>query len=58
MDIKIESIDTKNDIKFRDSVYRMVISQLFYDGHSNIAVELSNLIKVSELHLNLTIESV
>ncbi|UYV79277.1 CSTF1 [Cordylochernes scorpioides] len=32
-------------VKDRETVYRLVISQLFYDGHQTLAVSLSNLVK-------------
>jgi hypothetical protein len=36
----------KNEVKFRDNLYRMIISQLFYDGYQHIAVGLSEIIQV------------
>ncbi|XP_026477972.1 cleavage stimulation factor subunit 1-like [Ctenocephalides felis] len=36
--------DPKNVIKNRELLYRLMISQLFYDGHQNIAVSLSTLV--------------
>lgn len=32
-------------VKERDKLYRLIISQLFYDGHQTLAVSLSNLVK-------------
>jgi hypothetical protein len=42
-----EEINTKNDLKFRDSLYRMIISQLFYDGYQQFAVGLSTQLHVT-----------
>lgn len=36
-------IDPKNIIKSREALYRLMISQLFYDGHQALAVQLSNM---------------
>ncbi|PSN45009.1 Cleavage stimulation factor subunit 1 [Blattella germanica] len=36
-----ETVDPKNIIKARDLLYRLMISQLFYDGHQSLAVGLS-----------------
>jgi cleavage stimulation factor subunit 1 len=36
-----ENVDPKNIIKARDLLYRLMISQLFYDGHQSLAVGLS-----------------
>lgn len=42
-----ESLNSsKNEVKFRDNLYRMIISQLFYDGYQHIAVGLSEIIQV------------
>jgi hypothetical protein len=41
-----EEINTKNDLKFRESLYRMIISQLFYDGYQQFAVGLSTQLQV------------
>lgn len=38
---------TKNDVKFRDSLYRLIVSQLFYDGYQHVAVGLSAAIQVN-----------
>ncbi|CAG5103809.1 Similar to CSTF1: Cleavage stimulation factor subunit 1 (Homo sapiens) [Cotesia congregata] len=43
--IKDSEVDKKNVIKNRELLYRMIISQLFYDGHQTLAVQLSNLIQ-------------
>ncbi|XP_067123797.1 cleavage stimulation factor subunit 1 [Centruroides vittatus] len=32
-------------VKDREALYRLIISQLFYDGHQTLAVSLSNLVK-------------
>ncbi|KAF4519152.1 hypothetical protein B566_EDAN008214 [Ephemera danica] len=40
-----EAEDTKNVLKNREQLYRLIISQLFYDGHQNLAVSLSSLIQ-------------
>ncbi|CAL1274380.1 unnamed protein product [Larinioides sclopetarius] len=37
--------DASKGYKERDQLYRLIISQLFYDGHQTLAVSLSNLIK-------------
>ena len=44
-------LSAKNELKFRENLYRLIISQLFYDGHQNIAVGLSGLIQVAALNL-------
>lgn len=36
---------TAGTVKQRDQLYRLMISQLFYDGHQSLAVSLSNLVK-------------
>ncbi|XP_077509237.1 cleavage stimulation factor subunit 1 Cst50 [Amblyomma americanum] len=33
------------NIKDREALYRLIISQLFYDGHQTLAVSLSNMVK-------------
>lgn len=33
-------------IKERDQLYRLIVSQLFYDGYQNLAIQLANTIKV------------
>lgn len=33
-----------NPVKTRDLLYRLMVSQLFYDGHQQVAVQLTNLI--------------
>ncbi|XP_034951006.1 cleavage stimulation factor subunit 1 [Chelonus insularis] len=43
--VKEPEIDPKNVIKNRELLYRLIISQLFYDGHQTLAVQLSNLIQ-------------
>nr|CAD7448412.1 unnamed protein product [Timema bartmani] len=37
----VQSVDQKNIIKCRELLYRLMISQLFYDGHQSLAVGLS-----------------
>jgi hypothetical protein len=44
-----EEIDLKNDLKFRETLYRLMISQLFYDGYQTIAIGFSSLIQVKSL---------
>ena len=39
----------KDEIRFRETFYRLVISQLFYDGYQSVAVNLSNLLQVSQM---------
>ena len=39
-------INTKSELKFRDQLYRMIISQLFYDGYQHVAVNLSATLQV------------
>ena len=39
----------KNEIRFRENLYRLIISQLFYDGYQNIAVGLSGAIQVDKI---------
>jgi hypothetical protein len=36
----------KSEIRFKEKLYRLIISQLFYDNYQSVAVELSNLIQV------------
>ena len=43
---KTDEINSKNDLKFRENLYRLIISQLFYDGHQHVAVGLSSAIQV------------
>jgi hypothetical protein len=45
-------LNTKNELKFRDNLYRMIISQLFYDGYQSIAIGLSGLIQVKAPYRN------
>ncbi|XP_049284443.1 cleavage stimulation factor subunit 1 [Anopheles funestus] len=40
-----ETPENKNMLKCREQLYRMMISQLFYDGHHAVAVELTNLVR-------------
>ncbi|XP_043472833.1 cleavage stimulation factor subunit 1 [Leptopilina heterotoma] len=40
--MKESEMDTKGAIKNREALYRLIISQLFYDGHQTLAVQLSN----------------
>uniref|UniRef100_A0A182VRU2 Cleavage stimulation factor subunit 1 n=1 Tax=Anopheles minimus TaxID=112268 RepID=A0A182VRU2_9DIPT len=40
-----ETPENKNMLKCREQLYRMMISQLFYDGYHAVAVELNNLIR-------------
>lgn len=44
-----ESVDlnVKNELKFRENLYRLIISQLFYDGYQHIAVGLSGSLQAS-----------
>ena len=35
-----------NIVKTRDLLYRLIISQLFYDGYQQVAVTLSNMGKI------------
>jgi cleavage stimulation factor subunit 1 len=37
----------KSEVRQRESLYRLMVSQLFYDGYQNVAVALSNLIQVT-----------
>lgn len=39
-------INTKNEVKVHENLYRMIVSQLLYDGHQQIAVALSAIIQV------------
>lgn len=39
-------LNTKNELKFRENLYRLIVSQLFYDGYQHIAVNLSGQIQV------------
>jgi len=43
-------LNVKHDLKFRENLYRLIISQLFYDGYQNIAVALSGTIQVRNLY--------
>lgn len=40
-----EEVEKKNMLKLREQLYRLMISQLFYDGHLGIAMELTNLVR-------------
>uniref|UniRef100_A0A182PE04 Cleavage stimulation factor subunit 1 n=1 Tax=Anopheles epiroticus TaxID=199890 RepID=A0A182PE04_9DIPT len=40
-----ETPENKNLLKFREQLYRMMISQLFYDGYHSVAVELTNVVR-------------
>jgi hypothetical protein len=44
-------LNAKHDLKFRENLYRLIISQLFYDGYQNIAVGLSGSIQVRYLYI-------
>jgi hypothetical protein len=46
-----KDLNIKNDSKFRENLYRLIISQLFYDGHQPIAVGLSNIVQVSKVEI-------
>jgi hypothetical protein len=37
---------SKNELKSRENLYRLIISQLFYDGYQHIAVGLSGSVQV------------
>ena len=39
-------LNVKHDLKFRENLYRLIISQLFYDGYQSVAVALSGHIQV------------
>jgi hypothetical protein len=39
-------MNIKNELKFRENLYRLIISQLFYDGYQHIAVGLSGSVQV------------
>jgi len=43
----ITDLNLKNDLKFRENLYRLIISQLFYDGYQHIAVGLSGSVQAS-----------
>lgn len=40
-------LNVKNESKFRENFYRLIISQLFYDGYQHIAVGLSGSVQAS-----------
>lgn len=40
-----EVLDPSNIVKNREILYRLIISQMFYDGHHNIAVELASTVR-------------
>ncbi len=40
-------LNLKNESKFRENIYRLIISQLFYDGYQHIAVGLSGSVQVN-----------
>lgn len=40
-------LNLKNESKFRENIYRLIISQLFYDGYQHIAVGLSGSVQVT-----------
>ena len=35
-----------SEIRFREKFYRLIVSQLFYDGYQTVAVDLSNQLQV------------
>ncbi|CAF4398903.1 unnamed protein product [Rotaria socialis] len=37
----------RSETRLRETAYRLIISQLFYDGHQQLAVSLSNLLQTS-----------
>jgi hypothetical protein len=39
-------LNYKNELRFRDNLYRLMISQLFYDGYQHVAVGLSGIVQV------------
>ncbi len=41
-------MNLKNELKFRENLYRLIISQLFYDGYQHIAVGLSGSVQVKQ----------
>lgn len=40
-------LNTKNELRFRENLYRLMISQLFYDGYQHIAVGLTGAISAN-----------
>ena len=42
-------VTSKSDLKFRETLYRMIISQLFYDGYQQVAVGLSGTLQVEHV---------
>ena len=46
----IADLNVKHDLKLRENIYRLIISQLFYDGYQHIAVGLSGAIQVRNLY--------
>lgn len=40
-------LSTKSELKFRENLYRLIISQLFYDGYQHAAVSLSGAIQAN-----------
>lgn len=50
-------LNVKNEAKFRENFYRLIISQLFYDGYQHIAVGLSGSVQVIPLpYINIVYE--
>jgi hypothetical protein len=50
-------LNCQNELRFRENLYRLIISQLFYDGYQHIAVGLSGVVQVRLfLHFILFIE--
>ena len=45
-------LNLKNELKFRENLYRLIISQLFYDGYQHIAVGLSGSVQVKIIYLS------
>ncbi len=39
-------VNSKNEVKLHENLYRMIVSQLLYDGHQQIAVALSGIVQV------------
>lgn len=50
----LDPLNSKNELRFRENMYRLIISQLFYDGYQHAAVNLSGAIQV-QLHQQQTL---
>jgi len=46
-EVMMDASESKNALKFREQLYRLIISQLFYDGFQSLAVSLSSAVQAN-----------